>query len=839
MGSSKQILVYFPEAGSREAVQSILRGQLKLNSNVVSTSDAALKALNSMEISAIVCDVELEELDGWRFARLIRSGALRVRPDIPIVMVSGSHSARIAEATAKAFQVNRFLSFDQLNTLPQVIDAALDPNQGGLPKPKLLVIEDYSDTVTLVSRVLNDRFEIETAANGREGLEAWCRRRHELVLLDVMLPGMSGREVLKEILKISPSQAVVMMTAHSSAEKAGELILEGAVDFISKPFRAEQLRRVCDIAEQRQDFIVSNLEFAQRQEALFREKELAQTTLQSIADGVITTNLDGMIEYLNPVAARLAGWSLAEARGKRLSDVLKRRDDKLQLQGDNDAVELCLASGRVIQGAHAATFLNREGRELKLDYIVSPIRDRRKRLTGAVMILRDVSQSFVLETKLEYQSKHDALTGLTNRVAFGDRLLLALDERNREHSVFSLCYIDLDQFKIVNDTCGHAAGDQLLRQIKTIMLSKIRRHRDTLSRFGGDEFVLLLEDCPQDQAVRVAQNIIDAIHEHRFSYEGKTFTIGASIGVVPISDEFNDVNEILRAADNACYIAKERGRGRIHVYHSQDQELIKRHSEMNVITRIHKALEDQGLALFYQTISPLHARAGKLHIEMLIRMRDDNGGWIMPGFFLPAAERYNVSPKIDRWVIAKTLSTLASRPEVFDMIELCSINLSGVTFRDDHFIEFVSQQFRDTGLSPNRFCFEVTETAAISNLDQATEFITRLKTLGCQFALDDFGSGMSSYAYLKALPVDYLKIDGMFIRGILEDPVDHAMVRSINEIGHVLGLQTIAEFVESQEIIDELRTIEVDFVQGYAIGKPEHIDTLGSTNNMKKAAVKK
>jgi diguanylate cyclase (GGDEF)-like protein/PAS domain S-box-containing protein len=832
LGSTKQLLVYFKDSEASKSIQSALSQNPQLKLNVVNDSVAALKALNSAAISAVICDVDLGELDGWRFARLIRSGALAVKADLPIIMVSRSHSARIATATAKTFQINHYVAFDQLHTLVDIALSAIGPDQTGITKPKLLVIEDYSDTVVLINRVLNDRFEIDIAGNGLAGLEAWKKRRHELVLLDVMLPGMSGIDVLKEILKISQTQSVVMMTAHSSAERASELILAGAVDFISKPFRAEQLRRVCDIAEQRQDFIVSNQEFAQRQDALFREKELAQKTLQSIADGVITTNLDGKIEYLNPVAVLLSGWSLSETRGKTINQILRLSDDKLQLQ-NTDAVAACLASGRVIQGIHAATFLNRDGRELKLDYIVSPMRDRHDRVSGAVMVLRDVSESFVLETKLDYQAKHDTLTGLTNRAAFEDRLQLALDERNRDSSAFSLCYIDLDQFKIVNDTCGHAAGDQLLRQVKTIMLSKIRRHRDTLSRFGGDEFVLLLEDCQQEQATKVAQIIIDAVEAHRFCYEGKTFNIGASIGVVPILEEFNDVNDILRAADNACYIAKEKGRGRVHVYHAQDQELIKRHSEMNVVARINKALEEDGLGLFYQAIAPLATSAKGLHIEILIRMRGDDGDWVTPGFFLPAAERYNIAPKIDRWVIENTLQTFVRRPDLFSKLELCSINLSGVSFRDEHFIDFISQQFKSSGLPANKFCFEVTETAAISNLDQATDFITQIKSLGCQFALDDFGSGMSSYAYLKALPVDYLKIDGMFIRGILDDPVDHAMVRSINEIGHVLGLQTIAEFVETQAIIDALKLIEVDFVQGYGIHKPAHIDTLADMGRQK------
>ncbi len=794
------------------------------------TTKEAFDTLSYKQIDIIICDVDLGKLDGWRFARLVRSGALTISANTPIIIVSSIHSERIAAATCHAFEVNRFLPFQAQATLPAVLDEIFrSSNSSGTPRASLLVVEDYLDTVELVKRVLSHRFDIEVTITGKAGLEAWLARRHDLVLLDVMLPEMSGREVLQEIMKVNPAQSVVMMTARSSPERAGELILDGAVDFISKPFRTEQLRRVCEIAVQREDFLVSNREFAQNQEALFHEKELAQVTLHSIAEGVITTDLSGTIEYMNPVAERISGWTLSDATGKHVHEILHGTSDSTATES-NDPATSCLESSRPVYGAKQLTFINHDNRQLKLDHVTSPIRNRQNEIIGAVMVFRDITHTDQLEKRLEYQAKHDLLTGLTNRTTFEERLRVVLEEQRHQDVEYALCYIDLDQFKVINDTCGHIAGDQLLRQIKNIILGKIRRHHDTLARFGGDEFVLLLEECSAESAVRIAQVICDAIQVHRFVYDNNTFAVGASVGVVPITRDTLSVNEALSMADNACYIAKERGRGRIHLYHVDDQELIKRRSEMHVVSKINHAFEHDGFALFYQTILELKGEYPyPSHIEILLRMKDSDGNWISPALFLPAAERYNIATKIDRWVLDATLRWFAQNPAGLDRLQTCSINLSGLTLGDQSFVNFISQAFAKYKLPPAKFCFEITETAAIHNLQEAIQFIVNIKKLGCSFALDDFGSGMSSYAYLKNLPVDYLKIDGMFIKGIMEDPIDHAMVKSINDIGHVFGLKTIAEYVENEAIMNELKTIGVDFLQGYAISKPVSIATLLTT----------
>ncbi len=791
-------------------------------------SQAAINLLADNQFDAIVCAVDLKPVDGWRFARIIRSGALTIKSNTPIVMLSDGYSERIALATSKAFQINRFIPYEKFHTLPSVLSDLFRQNNPGAPKSSLLIIEDYPDTVELCKRVLSNRFDIDVATTGKSGLDSWMQKRHDLVLLDVMLPEMSGNQVLKKIINESPSQSIVMMTAQSTPERAAQLIIDGAVDYISKPFRADQLRQVCEIAVQRQDFILSNKEFTEHEQALHREKELAEITLQSIADGVIRTNALGQIEYMNPAAEQITAWKQSESLNKPVTNILRSFFDNNKPA--SSPVDICLNKHATIFSSPDISYLNRNGTKLKIDHVTSPIRNRTNDIIGAVMVFRDITEEHELAIKLDYQAKHDALTGLANRSAFENNLEKMITSINRNGDEHALCYIDLDQFKIINDTCGHIAGDQLLQKVSSIILNKTRLNRDTLARFGGDEFVLLLSDCPLDHAVRITEEICKEIHEYRFIYDNKTFAVGASIGVVPITEKITNVNDALRMADNACYVAKEKGRNRIHIYHANDHEMVKRSGEMHIVSTINHALENDGFSLFYQDIKSLTDTGLGKHIEILIRMKDGNGGWITPGLFLPTAERYNIAPKIDRWVVSSLMSWLSNNKHCLDQMEMCSINLSGLSFSDEKFSSFVKHEIQSKGIPAKKICFEITETAAIGNLQDAIDFIHTMKKSGCSFALDDFGSGMSSYAYLKALPVDYLKIDGMFVKDILIDPIDKAMVKSINEIGHVFGLKTIAEFVENIDIMSDLKDLGVDYAQGYAINKPAHIDTFYDSN---------
>ena len=395
-------------------------------------------------------------------------------------------------------------------------------------------------------------------------------------------------------------------------------------------------------------------------------------------------------------------------------------------------------------------------------------------------------------------------------------LCFSPDEKNtREHAI---CYIDLDQFKVVNDSCGHTAGDELLRQLSSKLKSTLRQ-RDTLARLGGDEFGVLVENCSLMNAKRVAQSILNAVQAFRFSWEGHNFKIGASIGLVPIDQNTLNLSQLMRDADAACYLAKEKGRNRIHLYHYEDSEIAQRHGEIQWVERLEHALENDRFRLYSQVIEPLKSRSGK-HFEILIRMLDESGKVITPNHFLPAAERYNLITKIDQWVVAQVFKLISNNPTFLKSIESCSINLSGPSVSNLDFLNFVISQFNEFGIPGNKICFEITETAAISNLDSAIKFITALRSIGCKFSLDDFGSGLSSFAYLKNIPVDYLKIDGIFVKDMLVEPMNHAMVKSINDIGQTMGIKTVVEFVENDEIKSAVKEMGVDYAQGYGVGKP-------------------
>jgi diguanylate cyclase (GGDEF)-like protein len=429
----------------------------------------------------------------------------------------------------------------------------------------------------------------------------------------------------------------------------------------------------------------------------------------------------------------------------------------------------------------------------------------------------------VAELELHYLAYHDPLTGLCNRIGFEQRLnkAIACAGEGTQHALF---YLDLDQFKIVNDTSGHVAGDELLKQIATLLRGPVRE-ADTLARLGGDEFGVLLENCNLQQALPVAERMLQLIRDFRFTWMKKSFNIGVSIGLVMLDNPDQSHNELMRAADMACYAAKDKGRGRIHLYRPDDVELTKRRGEMEWVSQIDRALEEDRFVLFQQSIVALDVVTGPT-CEFLLRLRGDDGALILPGAFIPAAERYDLMPRIDRWVVEHVFDHLARRfaATPADAERIYFINLSGATLGDESFLPFVKAALARAAIPPQSVCFEVTETAAIGNLSNALSFINDVKSMGCKVALDDFGSGLSSFSYLKTLAADFLKIDGAFVRNMLADPMDVAIVQAINDIGHVAGLQTIAEFVEHDDIRSGLTDIGVNFAQGWAIHRPQAVE---------------
>jgi diguanylate cyclase (GGDEF)-like protein/PAS domain S-box-containing protein len=562
---------------------------------------------------------------------------------------------------------------------------------------------------------------------------------------------------------------------------------------------------------------------------MFAEKERARVTLQSIGDAVITTDTDGIVSYLNPVAERLTQWKSSDAKGRPLAEVCSLVDERTMQPVPTRVAKAMHDNARCPFGGDEVALLRRDGSSLAIEESAAPLTDDAGTVVGGVMVFRDVTATRRMAQRITWAATHDSLTALVNRREFESRVEAALLSARNSDTHHVVCYMDLDQFKVVNDTCGHAAGDAMLKQIAAVLQSRLRES-DTLARLGGDEFGVLLEGCALERAKLIAGDLLAAVRDHRFHWDGKAFAVGVSIGLVAVTASTGSRAEVFSAADTACYAAKEQGRNRVCVFQSSDADMAQRRREMGWAARLNRALEENRMTLYYQPYMPLgqHSAHGK-HIEVLLRLIDEDGTVVAPGSFLPAAERYNVMPAIDRWVIESVFSRYAFLQSRMGAPLTCAINLSGTTINSDGILEFIRAQAETHHLPPGSVCFEITETAAINNMRHATQFMRDLKALGFGFALDDFGIGTSSLAYLKTLPVDYLKIDGSFVRNIATDPVDRAMADTINRVGHIMGLQTVGEFAESNTVIEELRTLGVDFAQGYGVQAPQPLPVPSDT----------
>ncbi len=760
-----------------------------------------------------------------------------------------------------------------------------------LPEQKvnILLVDDQPKNLLALSAILESLSENLVSANsGTQALRYLLNQDFAVILLDVQMPGMDGFETAALIRQRERSKhtPIIFVTAINRdrihVERGYSL---GAVDYLLKPFDPEILKSKvtvfvdlfkkkellkqqttlleaankkleCEIAQRqlaeealRRSYDELEIKVQQRtaqlaqanaslqaeiserqlaQEALFREKELAQVTLQSIGDAVITTNAKGLIEYLNPVGEALTGIGKQEALGKPLPEVVKLVNETTRELVESP-VENALREGQILALTKPTLLITGSGREVAVDNSAAPIRASDGQIIGAVLVFRDVTQARHLEHQLSWQASHDDLTGLVNRHEFENRLEQTVIVARTLSQQHALCYLDLDQFKVVNDTCGHIAGDELLCQVTNLFQSQVRAS-DTLARLGGDEFGLLLNHCPLESAVQVANKLREQLQQFRYLWHDKTFSVGVSIGVVAIDANTESVTSVLSAADAACYAAKNKGRNRVHVYQADDQELAIQQGQMQWIARLTQALEENRFRLYYQPIVPSpRTSSQEVHYEILLRLVDETGNLVMPGTFIPAAERYNLMQAIDRWVIGTLFASLgehyresAHPSSLPGEVAHCfyAINLSGASLNDEQLIDFIRSGLALHQLPPQMICFEITETVAIANLAQAAQFMRSLKQIGCRFALDDFGSGMSSFAYLKNLPVDYLKIDGGFVKQIVDEPIDLAMVEAINHIGHVMGIQTIAEFVENETILEKVTAIGVDYAQGYSIAKP-------------------
>ncbi|BAV34275.1 diguanylate cyclase [Sulfuricaulis limicola] len=655
-------------------------------------------------------------------------------------------------------------------------------------------------------------------------------RKQVLIYMGIVLLsfGLSLHWVLRRILT-QPFQRMVQTAKSITHDETALRFPEDRTDEFG--FLARFINKALDFITLKQGELREALDKVRLSEASLRaEKTLIEVTLHSIGDAVITTDAAGNIQYLNPMAEKLTGWKIDSVRGKPVRQVMQLIDEEHRRPVENP-VEACLRDGHVTGSVEHVVLVRPDGSEVDVVNTAAPIRsDEGGPLIGTVLVIHDVSRAQRMAKQLAHQASHDDLTGLANRREFERILTKAVNSADPGVNEHTLCYMDLDQFKIVNDTCGHIAGDELLRQFASILRSRIRE-TDTVARLGGDEFGILFQHCDVDVAKRIAENLLQRVKEFRFVWKEYAFDVGVSIGLVSISSSQQSVTDIMSAADVACYAAKEAGRHRVHVFRLDDDELKQRHGEMRWVSRLNKALEEDRFRLYCQRIAPVaDVNQGNPHYELLIRLLDEEGKLVPPLAFIPAAERYNLMTSIDRWVVRKAFEAFSANAGSVSGWRF-SINLSGQSLCDETFMKFVIDAFGQTGVSPEQICFEITETTAVANLTQATRFIAVLKGMGCRFSLDDFGTGLSSFGYLQTLKVDYLKIDGSFVRDMTSNPVNRAVVEAANQIGHAMGMQTIAEFVENGEILRVLGEIGVNYAQGYGVAKPAPMEEIFAAAN--------
>lgn len=651
--------------------------------------------------------------------------------------------------------------------------------------------------------------QVETAEHIRHGDLSTARR----VLVETVLPGQEM--IFNVLMDLSDLQE---FAAARAVTKAGNDFRHAVVLMLTLTIGAAGVGVLIGI------FVVRFMAHSTR--ALAEEKERAEITLHSIGDAVITTDSHSRITSMNAVAEILTQRSRRDVLRRPVTTILRLVHEDGRTRVDSPVDEV-ITRNNVVTSHGDVLLVRDDDSELAIEYSVAPILDHRRNLTGVVLVFRDVTPMRSLTRELVQHASYDSLTGLANRREFERHLQRAIEETSADAEIQHwLCYLDLDQFKLINDSCGHMAGDEWLRQVS----HELRRHvrdSDLVARMGGDEFGVLLRYCSSREAHEVAERMRAGLQRMRFVWGNAHFLCTASLGLVAVQSRNGGLYEVLSAADTACYVAKEQGRNRLHTFQEGDEAITRRADEMQWAQRIALAIDENRLTLICQPMIPLDGKPEGMHFEILLGPLEHQGIYAPAAQFIPAAERYYLMTSVDRWVIQHSFAILERLYQAGGLRQCtAAINLSAQSLCDDEFLRFMLELLQRAPFDPSRLCFEITETAAIANLERATEFIRSLKSLGCRFALDDFGSGLSSFAYLKSLPVDYLKIDGCFVRELTTNSIDRALVTAINEIGHVMGMHTIAECVEDQSAVEILRRIGVDFVQGYSVAMPFPLEDL-------------
>ena len=719
------------------------------------------------------------------------------RQDRGVRMAVNGRLSPFVDITAS---INRLLDFDDERAAPAVPAAPADPYAGlfialAATLPEVALI--HTDTILFANPAAGELFGVDAATLVGKPIADLMRPAYRALMRKHIADHLEASDPLQpvEVQLISDDDRGLWVELYSK-----RLVFQGKNAFLTVAH---------DITHRK------SLEAS-----LGRGKLQARITLESIGEGVITTDLNGTIDYMNEAAEQLLGGTRSAGLGKRLLDLLTLVDE-VDRSSLGDPVAKCLGERKRINLGRRALLLSKQAeREFSTELTASPIRGPDGEIAGCVVIFHDVSEVRGLAREMSYQASHDALTGLVNRAEFERRLGAALDSARGEGVSHVVSYLDLDRFKLVNDSSGHIAGDNLLREISSLLKQRVR-DSDTVARVGGDEFAMLLAGCPLDKARQIADDICQAVADHKFAWQDRAFDIGVSIGLVEVGKDSGSAEGVLSAADSACYVAKQQGRGRIHVYSTRDEVLARERGEIQWLQRLQRALKENEFELYVQ---PIVALAGRTEVgpaaEILLRMRDESGASILPSHFLGSAERYQLMSHIDRWVVQTALTAIAGGAPNLPNGRSCGINLSAQTLGDDDFLEFVVDVLDHTGVDPQKICFEIRESAVVSQLDQAQRFINVLHGIGCRFALDNFGSGIGSFANLKNLSLDYLKIDGVYTHDVENDSVNREMVAAMVKLARTLDFRVVAEQVEDQASFEALRRLGVDFVQGYVVERP-------------------
>ena len=805
-----------------------------------------IAALNREQFDAILLDLGLPDGYGIDLVKSLRQRS----PNIPIVVLTGNEDEALATAALKEGAQDYLLKSETL--LPGRIKSLGRKEVGNqLVKTLLFAIERAELAQQLAA--IQERYEL-AVEGAKDGIWDWNLKTNSIYYSSrwLSLIGLQPQDISERsedwIERIHPDDREMFqqdLSAHLQQLRP-QFQCEYRIRHADGSDRWMQARGRALWDENNQAYRIagSQTDITARK-ALENAKELAQITLHSIGDAVITTDAKGNIQDFNPVAERLTGWRAKDAKRLPVHQVCNLIDSNSGNPLENPAMT-AIKEGRVVTLSTHPTLISKSGEVFHIGDSAAPIRSAKGEILGTVMVFHDVTEERGRAKQLAWQAAHDPLTRLYNRQKFVNSVKEALEETRLKNVQHVLCCMDLDHFKVVNDTCGHDAGDKLLQQIAELWRSQVRAS-DALARLGGDEFGLLLYDCDLERAEKIAQDFCQSVQNYRFVHDNKVFRIGVSVGIVPITEKIVSIQEALKLGDSACYSAKNKGRNRVQVYYSSDNDIARQSADSQWFSRITEALESDLFCLYQQRIEPVEAKDGMpTFCELLLRLRQPHTDELMPPTaFIPPAERYSLMPKIDRWVINHFFQYLSSQNkeqnytssnhngslcnpnEIAQLAEaktiIYTINLSGSSINDSEFVDFIQSKFEQYDIDPKQICFEITETVAISNLQKAAAFVLRVKQLGCRFALDDFGSGMSSFAYLKNLPVDYLKIDGHFVKEAPNDTVLCAMLEAINKVGHLMGLKTVAEYVENQAIWEKVRSLGIDYAQGFAVAMPQSI----------------